>query len=235
MRILLVEDDAVIAEAVQEALVLARYAVDVATDGEWADELVAVNTYDAIVLDWGIPGTSGIELLRAWRENGVETAVLMLTGRTDVNDRVDGLDSGADDYLTKPFSLAELLARLRSLIRRRERVLLAELVADDVVMDRPSRRVTVAGEAIELSPKEFGMLEYFLHRVDEVLTRSDLAEHVWDDSFDPMSNVIDVTVHRLRRKIDGDRPDPLLRTVKGVGYVLRAKRDPAEAEPTEPA
>jgi DNA-binding response OmpR family regulator len=224
MRILLVEDETAIAKAVEEALVLSRYAVDAVTDGPAADEMVAINEYDAIVLDWGIPGTSGIELLRRWRQQGVGTPVLMLTGRTDVEDRVDGLDSGADDYLTKPFSLAELLARLRSLIRRRERALKVELCAGDVLMNRAAHEVTVAGETVDLSPKEFALLEYFLHHVDEVLSRAELAEHVWDDSFDPMSNVIDVTVHRLRRKVDGDRDDSLLHTVKGAGYVLRSER-----------
>ncbi|MDH3403737.1 MAG: response regulator transcription factor [Acidobacteriota bacterium] len=224
MRILLVEDDEMIATAIEEALVVSHYAVDRVSDGVSADEAVAVNGYDAIVLDWGIPDPSGIELLRQWRAKGISTPVLMLTGRSDVVDRVDGLDSGADDYLTKPFAVAELLARVRSLIRRRERSLFSTLAADDVEMDRAARRVTVGGEPIELSPKEFGLLEYLLYHVDEVVTRTDISEHVWDDSFDAMSNVIDVTIHRLRRKIDGDRPGALLRTVKGVGYLLASAR-----------
>ena len=224
MRILLVEDDPDIATAVEEALVSSRYAVDCVADGLSAEEAVAVNDYDAIVLDWGIPGRSGIDLLRSWREEAIETPVLMLTGRSDVEDRVDGLNSGADDYLTKPFSLAELLARVRGLIRRRERSLQMRLVAADVEMDRAGYSVTVAGEAIVLSPKEFALLEYLLHRVGEVVTRTEISEHVWDDSFDAMSNVIDVTVHRLRRKIDGDGKGILLHTVKGVGYVLKPKR-----------
>ena len=224
MRILLVEDDEILALAVEEALVVSHYAVDRVSDGVSADEAVAVNDYDAILLDWGIPGTSGIELLRRWREQGIEVPVLMLTGRSEVEDRVDGLDSGADDYLTKPFSVAEMLARVRSLIRRRERSLQMSLVADDVEMDRAGHVVTVAGDRIELSPKEFSLLEYLLTRVGEVVTRTDISEHVWDDSFDPMSNVIDVTVHRLRRKIDGERAGTLLHTVKGVGYVLKPER-----------
>jgi two-component system OmpR family response regulator len=224
MRILLVEDDLVLASAVEEALVMSHYAVDAVSDGVSADESVAVNDYDAILLDWGIPGPSGIELLRNWRGQGMETPVLMLTGRTEVEDRVDGLDEGADDYLTKPFSLAELLARVRSLIRRRERALHMKLAAGDVEMDRAAHQVTVGGEPVELSPKEFGLLEYLLSRVGEVVTRTEISEHVWDDSFDAMSNVIDVTVHRLRRKIDGDRGEPLLLTVKGAGYVLKPER-----------
>ncbi len=224
MRILLVEDEAIIAEAIVEALQLARYAVDCAPDGDTADELASVNDYDAIILDWGIPGTSGLDLLKQWRGGGMATPVLMLTARAEVSDRVDGLDSGADDYLTKPFSLEELLARVRSLIRRREKSLNLELRADDLVMQRAAHLVTVGGRPIELSPKEFALLEYFLHHRDEVLTRTQISEHVWDDSFDSMSNVIDVTIHRLRRKIDGGRDAALLHTVKGVGYVLRSQR-----------
>lgn len=224
MRILLVEDDRIIATAVEEALVVSHYAVDHVSDGVSADEAVAVNDYDAILLDWGIPGTSGIELLRSWRAQGVETPVLMLTGRSEVEDRVDGLNSGADDYLTKPFSVAELLARVRSLIRRRQRSLQIRLVADDVEMDRAGHAVSVGERAIDLSPKEFALLEYMLHRVGEVVTRTEISEHVWDHSFDAMSNVIDVTVHRLRRKIDGSRKGTLLHTVKGVGYVLKPER-----------
>ncbi len=224
MRILLVEDDEMIATAVEEALVISHYSVDRVSDGASADEMAAVNEYDAIVLDWGIPEPSGIELLRRWRGDGVETPVLMLTGRVEVDDRIDGLDSGADDYLTKPFSLAELLARVRSLIRRRERVLLPRLAAGNVEMDRAAHQVTVEGEAIALSPKEFALLEYLLHHVDQVVTRTDISEHVWDDTFDAMSNVIDVTIHRLRSKIDGGQSGALLNTVKGVGYVLRSAR-----------
>lgn len=224
MRILVVEDEASLAEALVEVLEDEAYAVDLAENGEAASELMAVNTYDAVVLDWTIPPPTGIELLRRWRERGDETPVLMLTGRGDVEHRVDGLDTGADDYLTKPFSFDELLARVRSLLRRREKTLNNFLGAGDVEMDRAAHRVTVDGQEVELSPKEFSLLEYFLHRVGEVVTRTDLIEHVWDDSFDSLSNVIDVTVHRLRRKIDGDREDKLLHTVKGVGYVLKSER-----------
>jgi DNA-binding response OmpR family regulator len=224
MRILVVEDEPVLAAALVEVLEDESYAVDLAPDGETASELMDVNEYDAVVLDWSIPPPTGIELLRRWRGRGVTTPVLMLTGRGGVEDRVGGLDTGADDYLTKPFSFDELLARVRSLLRRREKALATDLAAGDVSMDRAGHRVTVGGEAIELSPKEFALLEYFLYHPDQVVTRTDLSEHVWDDSFDSLSNVIDVTVHRLRKKIDGSRSDRLLHTIKGVGYMLKSDR-----------
>lgn len=224
MRILVVEDERVLAEALVEALQQEFHAVDVARDGATAAELADVNEYDLIVLDWTIPPPTGIELLRSWRRAGRETPVLMLTGRAAVGDRVDGLDTGADDYLTKPFSLVELQARVRSLLRRRAKPLQALLQAADLEMDRAARRVTVAGRPLDLSPKEFALLEYLLSRKDQVVTRTEISEHVWDDSFDPLGNVVDVTVHRLRRKIDGERDKRLLHTLKGVGYVLRSER-----------
>lgn len=224
MRILVVEDDETLAGSLVELLEEEFYAVDRAADGEEASELQAVNDYDLVVLDWTIPPPSGIELLGQWREAGDETPVLMLTGRAELGDKVDGLDTGADDYLTKPFSFEEFLARVRSLLRRREKTLQGTLRAGDVEMDRPGRVVRRGGEEIDLSPKEFSLLEYFLRRCDEVVTRTDLCEHVWDDSFDSLSNVIDVTVHRLRKKIDGDSPEKLLHTIKGVGYILRSER-----------
>jgi len=223
MRILVVEDEESLAEALVEALVDEAYAVDLAATGDAADELMDVNDYDLVVLDWTIPPPSGIELLAAWRGRGRDVPVLMLTGRRQVDDRVDGLDAGADDYLTKPFSFHELLARVRSLLRRRSKPLQV-LRAGDLELERTSRRVTVDGELLELPPKEFGVLEYLLLRAGETVTRTDLAEHVWDDSFDAMSNVIDVLVYRLRKKVDGGRRKKLLRTIKGVGYVLRSER-----------
>jgi len=225
MRILVVEDEAVLADALAEGLRDESYAVDVAGRGSEAEELMAVNAYDLVVLDWTIPAPSGIELLRRWRAAGNDTPVLMLTGRAGLADRVGGLDTGADDYLTKPFAMDELLARARSLLRRRARPLVAALTADDVVMDRGAHEVKVAGEPVELAPKEFAVLEYLLAHKGKVVSRTELAEHVWDDSFDAMSNVIDVILYRLRRKIDGDREEKLLQTLKGVGYRLRDRRE----------
>lgn len=224
MRILVVEDEPVLAEATVEALRLETYAVDLAADGGSADELMAVNDYDAVVLDWSIPAPDGIELLRMWRTAGRKTPVLMLTGRTSVAERIEGLDGGADDYLTKPFSLRELLARVRSLLRRPATMVQTELVADDLTMDRAAHTVRVDDRRVDLSPKEYCVLEYLLTRCDEVVSRTDLIEHAWDDSFDSMSNVVDVVVHRLRRKIDGEREQRLLHTVKGAGYRLSSRR-----------
>jgi two-component system, OmpR family, copper resistance phosphate regulon response regulator CusR len=224
MRILVVEDEEVLADALAEGLRDESYAVDLAARGTEADELMAVNAYDLVILDWTIPAPSGIELLGKWRREGNDTPVLMLTGRAGVADRVGGLDMGADDYLTKPFAFDELLARARSLLRRRARPLVASLSADDLEMDRSAHAVRVAGELIDLAPKEFAVLEYLLTHKGKVVSRAELSEHVWDDSFDSLSNVVDVTVYRLRKKIDGDREERLVHTLKGVGYMLRDRR-----------
>ncbi|MEO6064532.1 MAG: response regulator transcription factor [Lysobacterales bacterium] len=227
MRILLVEDEATLAEPVMELLRDETYSVDWARTGMDASRLMHDNegSYDLVILDWTIPSPSGLELLGDWRKHGIETPVLMLTGRVAIADRVGGLDTGADDYLTKPFVFDELLARVRSLLRRRATPIKTLLATGDLTMDRTAHVVTVDDQRVELSPKEFAVLEYFLHHVDELVTRADLTEHVWDESFDPQSNVIDVTVHRLRRKIDGARGKRLVHTLKGVGYILKGRRE----------
>jgi DNA-binding response OmpR family regulator len=224
VRILVVEDEEDLAGVLVEALEGQRYAVDRAGDGATADEMVCVNDYDLVVLDWTLPGKNGVDLLKSWRSAGRQVPVLMLTGRSGLEDRIGGLDSGADDYLTKPFSLEELFARARSLLRRRERVL-QTYRAGDLELDPAARRATVGGGEIRLAPKEFAVLEYLLSRLDQVVTRSELAEHAWDESFDAMSNVIDVVIYRLRRKVDGDRPERLLHTLKGAGYLLKSRRE----------
>jgi DNA-binding response OmpR family regulator len=224
MRILVVEDNDEMASLICEVLRDARYAVDLARSGDDASEMMAVYDFDLVVLDWGIPPPSGIELLGGWRREGRSTPVLMLTARDAVADRVGGLDTGADDYLTKPFSFEELLARVRSLLRRREQTLQLTLDAGDLRLDRTRHRVTVAAEPVELSPKEFAVLEYLLTRKDEVVGRNEIEEHAWDEASDPMANVVDVTIHRLRKKVDGGREGRLIHTVRGVGYVLRGER-----------
>ena len=224
MRILVVEDNASMARLICEVLRDVSYAVDLAEDGRTADEMMSIGDYDLVVLDWQIPEPSGMDLLDMWRQNEITTPVLMLTVRDDVEDRVAGLDAGADDYLTKPFALAELLARVRSLLRRREMPMALAFEAGDVRMEPARRLLTVAGREIPLTPKEFALLEYLLRRKDEVVTRTEIETHVWDSSFDSMTNVVDVTVHRLRRKIDGGRNRRLLQTVRGVGYMMRSER-----------
>jgi len=224
MRILVVEDDPRMSGLICEVLTDACYAVDPAEDGETADELMDINTYDLVVLDWGIPSPSGIELLRKWRREGRMLPILMLTGRDTVDDKAGGLDTGADDYLTKPFSFVEMLARVRSLLRRRGMSIELTLEAGDLRLVRARHQVTVAGKPVMLSPKEFGVLEYLLRRKDEVVTRTDIEEHAWDEASDPMANVVDVTIHRLRKKVDGGREGKLIHTVRGVGYVLRSER-----------
>ncbi len=224
MKILLVEDDPLLSEAVAEVLRGECYAVDVVRDGASASESMTVNDYDLVVLDYTIPPPTGIELVRLWREEGRATPVLMLTGRSTVEDRVLGLDAGADDYLVKPFVFAELLARVRSLLRRREKPVESVLEAADLRLDRAGHEVRVAGRLVELSPKEFALLEYLLTRKDQVVSRAEIEEHVWDSSFDSFTNIIDVLIHRLRKKIDGDREARLIHTVKGAGYRLSGER-----------
>ncbi len=224
MRILVVEENVKMAALICEVLRDESYAVDLAKTGTDADELMAFNDYDLAVLDWSIPPPTGMELLRKWRGEGHKLPILMLTGRDTVEDRVGGLDTGADDYLTKPFSFPELLARVRSLLRRREKDLQLNLTAGDLEMDRARQQVSVGGRPIELSSKEFALLEYFLHHKDEVVSRSEIEEHVWDSAFDSMANIVDVNVHRLRKKIDGGSEKRLLHTVRGAGYTLRSER-----------
>ena len=220
MRILIVEDEEELADAVSEALRDEAYAVDLAADGPAAEELMAVNTYDLAVLDWSIPPPTGRDLLARWRAAGRQLPIIMLTGRRAVADRVDGLDAGADDYLTKPFALTELLARVRTLLRRKEKPM-ATLRVADLELDRSARRVTVGGREVALTPKELAILEYLLTRKGETVSRSEISDHVWDDSFDAMSNVVDVTVYRLRKKVDGKGARRFIHTAKGAGYVVR--------------
>ncbi|MFL6257854.1 MAG: response regulator [Pyrinomonadaceae bacterium] len=225
MRILLVEDDARIARFVSQALREQAYAVDATADGEDALYKAAVNDYDAVILDVMIPSRDGFEVCRELRASGSSVPVIMLTARDAVPDRVAGLDSGADDYLTKPFEVAELLARLRALLRRGRAVRPALVTAADLRIDTRAHAVTRAGRQIELTAKEYALLEYLARERGRVLTRAEIAEHVWDENFDPFSNLIDVNINRLRRKIDDGFAPPLIHTRRGEGYMLATPED----------
>jgi DNA-binding response OmpR family regulator len=220
MRILLVEDERKVASFVARALRENAYAVDVAESGEKALELARDFLYDAILLDVRLPGLSGIEVCQRLRRTGVQTPILMLTARGLVEERVEGLDAGADDYLTKPFALAELQARLRALMRRGFASGGATLRYADLELDRRRRRVNRGQKAIPLTSKEFALLEFLLLRAPESVTRSEIIEHVWDMQFDNESNLLEVYVNRLRQKIDQGRAVKLIHTLRGVGYRL---------------
>jgi DNA-binding response OmpR family regulator len=221
MRILLVEDERRVASFISRALRENSYAVDLADTGEKAIAMATQKLYDSILLDIRLPGLSGIQVCRELREAEVDTPILMLTARSLVEQRVEGLDAGADDYLTKPFAIAELLARVRALIRRRAgggRVLRYA----DLEVDRHLRRVTRSGHTIGLTAKEFALLEFLLSRAPEVVPRSEIIEHVWDTHFDTETNLVEVYVNRLRQKIARDGNSKLIHTIHGIGYCLRA-------------
>jgi two-component system OmpR family response regulator len=218
MRVLVVEDEPKMAALLRRGLVEEGHGADVAGQGEEALWLAEAHEYDAIVLDVMLPGLSGFETCRRLRNSGVWTPVLMLTARDSVDDRVSGLDAGADDYLTKPFSLAELLARLRALARRGDVERPTELVVGDLRLDPASRRVWRGAVEVQLSPKEFALLETFMRRPGQVLSRLQLLEHAWDFAYENRSNVVDVYVRYLRQKLGFD----LFETVRGAGYRLAA-------------
>ncbi len=220
MRILLVEDEHKVASFIARSLRENANAVDVAETGERALELASENSYGLILLDVRLPGLNGIEVCRELRQAGVESPILMLTARTLVEQRVEGLDAGADDYLTKPFALAELHARVRALTRRGFGRGDAKLRYADLELDRHRRRARRSGTTVPLTSKEFSLLELLLLRAPETVTRSEIIEHVWDQHFDSSTNLVEVYVNRLRQKIDQNRPAKLLHTVRGVGYRL---------------
>ena len=223
MRILLVEDEPDAARMLAKGLREEAYAVDVVGDGERALELAFVNDYDLVILDVMLPRKGGFEVCRELRDAGAAVPVLMLTARDAVEDRVEGLDSGADDYLSKPFDFDELLARVRALLRRRPALYPEVITVADLSIDTRARRALRGGRDVELTAKEYALLEYLARRADEVVGRADIAEHVWDESYDPFSKVIEVFIQRLRRKVDGGRTPKLIRTRRGEGYMLTAK------------
>lgn len=222
VRILLVEDDEGISSFIVKGLEEAAYAVDVAADGEEALYQISVNEYDAVILDVMIPSKNGFEVCREIREKGLEMPVLMLTARDAVKDRIEGLDAGADDYLTKPFAYGELLARVRALLRRKEKQFLASKIeVGDLEIDTQSQRVWRNGAEISLTTKEFTVLEYFARNAGRVIGREELSEHCWNETYDPFTNTIEVFVNRLRKKIDKNAEKPLLYTKRGAGYILQ--------------
>lgn len=220
MRLLLVEDDARIARFVAKGLREQAYAVDVAETGEDALYQAAINSYDLVILDVMIPGQNGFEVCRELRQSGKTMPILMLTARDAVEDRITGLDHGADDYLTKPFEFRELLARLRALLRRSVELRPPQIVVADLVLDTGAQSVARGGRNIPLTAKEYALLEFLARNAGRVVGRADIAEHVWDETFDPFSNLIEVYVNRVRRKIDAGGAKPLLHTRRGAGYLF---------------
>src|SRR5712672_4383157 len=218
MRLLLVEDDARIARFVAKGLREEAYAVDVTANGDDALYEAAINSYDLIILDVMIPGRNGFEVCRELRKAGQRVPILMLTARDAVEDRISGLDHGADDYLTKPFEFRELLARLRALLRRSGELRPAQITVADLVLDTGAQSVARAGRNISVTTKEYALLEFLARNAGRVVGRAEIAEHVWDETFDPFSNLIEVYVNRVRRKIDADSGKPLLHTRRGAGY-----------------
>ena len=220
MRILLVEDEPSAAKMLAKGLREHSFAVDVAQDGEAALYQISIYDYDLVILDVMLPRKDGLEVCREMRALGSSIPVLMLTARDQVEDRIAGLDSGADDYLTKPFDFGELLARVRALLRRGEALQSETLMVADLEINMRSKRVKRAGRDIQLTVKEYGLLEYFARNANRVLGRAEIAEHVWDENFDLFSNLIEVYVQRLRRKIDDGHDVKLFQTRRGEGYVL---------------
>jgi two-component system copper resistance phosphate regulon response regulator CusR len=222
VRILLVEDEASAARMLAKGLREHAYAVDIAPDGEDALYRVSINDYDLVILDLLLPRKNGFEVCRELRSNGSAVPVLMLTARDSVPDRIAGLDTGADDYLSKPFDFQELLARVRALLRRSPMLQAQTIEVADLTVDTRARRVRRAGRAVELTSKEYALLEYLARHADEVVQRAQIAEHVWDENFDVFSNLIEVYIQRLRRKLDDGHACKLLRTIRGEGYMLSA-------------
>jgi len=223
MRVLVIEDETRLASIIQRLLKQERFDVEVADDGETGLELALTGAYDALVVDRMLPGRDGLEVVRALRAEGSGTPALMLTARSELPARVEGLEAGADDYLGKPFAFEELLARLRALLRRAERPLVAdEMTLGDVTLNFTTHVVRRAGREVALTPKEYTLLETLIRNRGRVMSRDQLLERVWGYDADPRGNVVDLYIHYLRRKLDpeGRDPDPLIRTVRGAGYAV---------------
>ena len=225
MQLLLVEDELEIQGFLKASLADAGYVVDTAGDGKTAESLASVKTYDALIVDLGLPDQDGIDLILRLRQMGVSSPVLILSARRSVDDRVRGLEQGGDDYLTKPFALAELLARLRNLLKRKASATTGSTVlrVGDLELDLLKRRATRGDEVLSLSPQEFVLLEYLCRHAGRVVTRSMLLSEVWGMRIQPDTNVVDVHIYRLRGKVDTEGRDPLIKTLRGVGYVLKER------------
>lgn len=221
MRILLVEDERKLSAVIKRGLKEVHYAVDHADNGDEALFLAETNPYDLIILDIMLPGKDGIYICRHLRKNKNDTPILMLTARDNVDDKISGLDSGADDYLTKPFSFPEFLARVRALLRRKNTEKSTRLKVADLDLDQVTRKVYRGGKEIVLTPTEYSLLEYFMLNVGQVLTRTMIYEHVWSNDFDGFSNVINIYVNYLKKKIDHGHEKQLFHSLRGVGYILK--------------
>jgi len=222
MKILIVDDEPDLLEELRETLKQQRYDVDTAADGEAALDKVFDNAYDLVILDIMLPKIDGLAVLKEIRDGDITTPVLMLTAKGSVEDKISGLDYGADDYLPKPFDMAELMARIRSLLRRTSERKDTILTVRDVSLDTKTRQVSKVGVPVELTPKEFSILEFLLYNKDRTVSRFTLAEHVWGDEFDPftMSNFIDVHIKNLRRKIGDAEKKRIIRTIRGIGFII---------------
>jgi heavy metal response regulator len=223
VRLLVVEDENKVASFIKKGLEEEGYAVDLAADGEAGLAMALARVHDLIILDIRLPKLDGLQVLQMLRQDKITTPVLLLTVRATIEDKVLGLDAGADDYLTKPFAFQELVARVRALLRRRAETEPTILQVSDLSLDPARRTVTRGGAKIDLTAREFSLLDYFMRNPGRVLTRTMIAEHVWDYSFDTSTNIIDVYVNYLRKKIDAEREPKLLHTVRGVGYMLQAE------------
>jgi two-component system, OmpR family, copper resistance phosphate regulon response regulator CusR len=230
VRILVVEDEPAAAAVLAKGLRECAYAVDITANGDDALEQIGVNDYDLVILDVLLPGINGLDLCRQLRDARVAVPILILTARGGLDQRVEGLDAGADDYLAKPYHFPELLARVRALLRRGPNLEAPVLAVEDLTIDPRARRVERAGQPIQLTSKEYALLDYLMRRQGDVVGRAEIAEHVWDDSYDPMSNLIEVYIQRLRRKIDDGHATKLIQTRRGAGYTLTADADEAPGD-----
>jgi len=227
MRVLVIEDNPKMASAIQKGLFEHGFETDAVHSGSEGEDMAASGTHDVVVLDLMLPDRDGVDVCRNLRRRGVKSKILMLTALSGTGEKVAGLDSGADDYMTKPFEFEELLARIRALLRRGEASESRYLRCDDLELDLYTRVAKRAGKAVELSNREFALLEYLMRNTDRVVSRTQIGEKVWDMNFEPTSNVVDVYVSALRRKLDRDVARPLIHTVKGVGYRFGAMDAPA--------